>query len=206
MGEDGYNSGLTSPTQNMVTDMRLNGKLLLSVITISLFTSFSLPTLLGQGSEVQSDEDSIPSPTSVTEARARARLLHETIRGTLQVVHRDLFDEDETHAIPSASLEDVFDELAHSYQVKLKWLNVETDPINVDHLPSDDFERAAVKALKAGKPRHEAVEHDRYRFAGSIRLASQCLKCHVKQRASTEDRTAGLLISMPLTQATDANH
>ncbi len=189
----------------MVTDMQFDRRLLLGVVAISLFSAIAVPTLSGQGSEVQAVEDSIPSPTTVTEARARARLLYETIRGTLQVVHRDLFDEDETHAIPSASLEDVFDELAHSYQVELKWLNVETDPINVDHLPNDDFERAAVKALKAGKPRYEAVEQDRYRFAGSIRLASQCLKCHVKQRASTEDRTAGLLISMPFMQATDAN-
>lgn len=132
------------------------------------------------------------------EARSRARLLHETIRGALQVVHRDLFDEDNALAIPSASLEDVFDELSESYDVDIKWLIVETDIVNVDHQPEDDFEEAAVKALKKGKSRHEAVEKNQYRFAGPIRLASQCLKCHVQNRTSTEDRTAGLLISMPL--------
>jgi len=141
---------------------------------------------------------SIPPPTTVIEARARARLLHESIRGVLQVVHRDFFDEENVHAIPSASLEDVFHELSRSYDVDLKWLIVETDIVNIDHQPEDGFEKAAVNELKAGKAQHEAVEDQRYRFAGPIRLASQCLKCHVKNRKSTEDRTAGLLISMPL--------
>lgn len=140
----------------------------------------------------------IPAPGSISEARARAMLLHESMRGTLQVVHRDFFDEDNAHAIPSASLEDVFEALAESYGVRLKWLIVETDIVNVDHQAEDEFEKAAVVALKSGKPTHEAVEQTGYRFAGRIRLASQCLKCHVKHRTSTEDRSAGLLISMPL--------
>lgn len=141
---------------------------------------------------------SIPPATTVAEADARARLLHETIHGAIQIVHRDFFDVDNPGAIPSASLEDVFASLAESYQVELKWLIVETDVLNVDHQPKDDFERAAVKALRKGDPHYSEVEQDRYRFAGPIRLASQCLKCHVKQRLTTEDRTAGLSISMPL--------
>ncbi len=140
----------------------------------------------------------IPPPTTIAEARARATLLHETMRGTLQIMHRDFFDEDDAHAIPSASLEDVFDELADHYNVEMKWLIVETDIINVDHKPKDLFERSAAKSLKDGKPRHETIENGRYRFAGPIRLTSQCLKCHVKHRKSTEDRTAGLIINMPM--------
>jgi hypothetical protein len=170
--------------------------------SISLLLGFVLfVSLLTVGANEPTSErgrDPIPAASSVTEARSRARLLHETIRGTLQVVHRDFFDEDNANAIPSASLEDVFAELSDSYDVDLKWLIVETDMLNVDHQPQDAFEKAAVKALKQGKPRHDVVEGGRYRFAGPIRLASQCLKCHVKHRKSTEDRTAGLLISMPL--------
>ncbi|QDV66771.1 hypothetical protein Poly24_04590 [Rosistilla carotiformis] len=140
----------------------------------------------------------VAAPATLSEARSRATLLHETLHGTLQVVHRDFFDEDDSHTIPSASLEDVFEALADSFQVDLKWLVVNTDIVNVDHRPEDAFERAAVKALAAGKPYFDGVEGDRYRFAGPIRLASQCLKCHVKHRTSTHNRTAGLLISMPL--------
>ena len=140
----------------------------------------------------------IPAPCNTEEARARAMLLHESMRGVLQVVHRDFFDEDDAGAIPSASLEDVFEELSKSYGVKLKWLIVETDVVNIDHQAEDEFEKTAVTALKSGKLNYESVEGSKYRFAGPIRLASQCLKCHVKNRTSTESRTAGLLISMPV--------
>lgn len=142
--------------------------------------------------------DALPPPTSVSEASARARLLYESFHGTLQVVHRDFFDEDESRLIPSQALEDVFSEMSSSFDVDMKWLVVETDIVNVDHQPADDFERAAVAALKKGQPRFEVVEGDRFRFAGPIRLASQCLKCHVQKRTSTDARKAGLLISMPI--------
>lgn len=152
--------------------------------------------------EVKADSsatsDALPPPTSVSEASARARLLYESFHGTLQVVHRDFFDEDESRLIPSQSLEDVFIEMSKGFDVDMKWLVVETDVVNVDHQPEDDFEKAAVVALKDGQPRFEAVEGDRFRFAGPIRLASQCLKCHVQKRTSTDARKAGLLISMPI--------
>ncbi len=172
-----------------------------SLLLAGLVVACAVPALLDLRAEappVGPESDVIAAPTSVVEARARARLLHESIHGTLQIVHRDFFLEDESHSIPSASLEDMFEELSDSYQVQLKWLIVETDIVNVDHEASDDFEKAAVVALKEGKSRYEAVEGDRYRFAGPIRLASQCLKCHVQHRTSTADRTAGLLISMPI--------
>ncbi|WP_372895559.1 DUF3365 domain-containing protein [Stieleria sp.] len=176
---------------------------LVSILLGSLGVSMRLGVpkqLSADDSHPTSSATSFPAPTTMLEARARAKLLHEAIRGTLQVVHRDFFDEDDAHAIPSASLEDVFHAMSESYDVELKWLIVETDVVNVDHQPEDEFEKDAVRALKSGKPMHEAVQAERYRFAGPIRLASQCLKCHVKNRKSTEDRTAGLLISMPLVQ------
>jgi hypothetical protein len=64
--------------------------------------------------------------------------------------------------------------------------------------PRDDFEKEAVKQLGAGKPYYDTVDGSFYRFAGAIRLSSQCLKCHAPRRTSTDDRTAGLVISMPL--------
>lgn len=143
--------------------------------------------------------DLVLPPTSVSEARSRAMLLHQTIDGALKVVHRDFFDEDAAVAIPSASLEDVFHALNSDHSLVLRWLIVDTDVVNVDHRPTDDFEHAAVKALAAGAPFFEAIKSGQYRYAGAIRLASQCLKCHVQNRTSTEDRTAGLLIAMPTT-------
>lgn len=137
-------------------------------------------------------------PTTIGEARCRARVLHETIHGALQVVHRDFFDPNQRLSIPSRSLQDVFKELERRFQVKVRWLVVNADAMNVDNKPRDGFERDAVKAIATGKHEYEAVEGDVFRFAGSIRLPSQCLRCHAPRRTSTEDRAAGLLIAMPL--------
>jgi hypothetical protein len=188
--------------------MRTRPKLFfLAMLLLALL--LAIPTQLSLLTSAAADPD--PSPPargglakSIDEARGRARLLHETIHGTLQVMHRDFFDEDNAHAIPSASLEDVFAELAKSHQVEVRWLNVQTDVVNVDHQPQDEFEKHAVTAIAAGKTEYEAVEDKRFRYAGRIRLASQCLKCHVKHRTSTKDRSAGLLITIPVKLAGDA--
>lgn len=113
-------------------------------------------------------------------------------------MHRDLFREDEKLTIPSRSLEDVFQELARSYGVEVRWLAVNTEAMNVDHRVRTDFEKYAVKALASGKQEFESTEDAVYRHAGVIRLASQCLKCHVPSRTSTRDRAAGLVITRPL--------
>lgn len=148
------------------------------------------------GADVARDSDD--APTTVAEARGRARLLHETLHGALQVMHRDFFRDDEGTMIPSRSLEDVFHELARSFDVELRWLAVNADAMSIDHKPQTDFERNAVKAIASGKQEFEATQDGVYRHAGSIRLSSQCLKCHAPRRTSTNDRAAGLVISIPL--------
>lgn len=136
-------------------------------------------------------------PTAI-EAKARAELLHETIHGVLQAVHRDFFSDEGGTEIPSRSLEDVFRRVEEEQGVSMEWLIVDTDILNVDHAAADDFEKDAVEAIKAGAERIDRVEENRLRYAGRIHMASQCLKCHVKVRTDTEPRSAALLISMPV--------
>lgn len=140
----------------------------------------------------------VDAPATLEEARGRARLLHETLHGVLQVMHRDFFREDEGLRLPSRSLEDVFAGVAETRGVTFRWLAVNAQAMNIDHEPRDDFERKAVKALADGKTEFDAREGDAFRYAGAVRLASQCLKCHVPARMSTKDRTAALMISMPM--------
>ena len=135
-------------------------------------------------------------PHTVEEARGRARLLHETVHGVLQVVHRDFFDPDERDSIPSDTLEEVFEVVEEYHGVNLRWLGVNAKTMDVEHEPKDQFERDAVKALASGDEAFERLERGRYRYAGAIQLHNQCLKCHVPNRTSLEDRTAGLVISM----------
>lgn len=177
------------------------------VLAASLTAAASSVFLAGHAEEAPQQEPAaaVLPPSSAGEARSRAVLLHQVIDGALQVVHRDFFDEDNAGTIPSASLEDVFEVISADHGVKMKWLVVDTDVVNVDHRPADDFERAAAAALAAGKRYAEEADEGQYRYAGSIRLASQCLKCHVQNRTSTEARTAGLLIAMPMAGSASAD-
>jgi hypothetical protein len=178
----------------------------------NVFVNFSLPSVLllaptlvlgdeNQPTSQTKSEIEISPPNTPEEARSRAKLLHEIVRGSLQIMHRDFFDEENAHSIPSASLEDVFHEMGKSYDVQMKWLTVNTDLVNVDHLAKSPFEKSAVKELAAGKQMAEEIEEHSYQYAGAILLGSQCLKCHVQRRTNNEDRTAGIVITMPILPA-----
>lgn len=138
-----------------------------------------------------------PLPT-VAEARERARLLHETIHDTLQVVHAQYYREDEGLALPAATLKRVFQELAERRKVEIRWLVVDARAMNIDHNPRDEFEKQAVKALVGGKDEVDLTKAGVYRYAGLITLGSECLKCHLPNRTSNRSRKAGLVISMPV--------
>jgi hypothetical protein len=156
-------------------------------------------SLLGSAA-VSSDEpakDAVPLP-SVEEARQRAKLLHGTIHDTLQIVHARYFRDGERLMLPAAVLKDVFDEMEERDGVILRWLVVEGRSMDIDHEPKDEFEKAAARALASGKDQYESSEAGVYRYAGPITLGADCLKCHMPNRSSNKERTAGLLISMPV--------
>ena len=111
-------------------------------------------------------------------------------------MHRDLFREDEGFTLPARSLDDVFAEMKRVHGVEMAWLAVDAKPMDVDHEANDEFEKQAVKAIAAGAEEYGAVEGDRYRHAGRIRLASECLKCHLPNRTSTDDRSAAVTINL----------
>ena len=138
---------------------------------------------------------------AIAEARVRAQLLHETFHGALQVMHRDFFREEDRSRIPSESLEGVFAELEKTWQVKVRWLAVNAKPMSIDHKPADAFERKAASKIDGGEEMYDTTEGETYRYAGAITLGNACLKCHVPDRTSLEDRKAALVITMPLRMA-----
>lgn len=150
--------------------------------------------------ESGSPKDSDPKLPSVTEARTRAKILHETLHGVLQVVHRDFFRKNEATKIPSRSLEDAFEVLEEKHDIRIRWISVDLPPMNLDNEPETEFEKQAVKMLKAGKKEHESVSKGRYNHAAPIRLSATCLSCHAPRRSNNDDRKAGLVLSMPVRQ------
>ena len=147
-----------------------------------------------------SEKAVVQPPASIVEARARAVLLHETIHGALQVMHRDFFDDENPVILPSQSLDDEFAELGTRFGVRVRWLTGNADEMNTSHRLEGPFETEAIEVLKKGADRHEAMVDGSFRYVGRVRLASQCLKCHVQRRTTLEDRFAGLSLTIPLAQ------
>jgi hypothetical protein len=155
--------------------------------------------VLGQMSFADKERsETTRTPPSLEEARERAELLHETIHATLHAVHRDFYREDEGLPIPAASLSKVFRILEEEQGVTLRWLAVDGEAMNVDHKARDEFERGAVTSIQDGQKPHESTEGGMYRRAAAITLTGECLKCHIPNRKSTENRSAGLIVSMRL--------
>lgn len=164
---------------------------------------FVLPSIAQGQNDAQSDTkaessdfSTVATDSSPQEKRTRAKLLHETLHGALLVMHRDLFSEESSRVLPSQSLLSVFSELNRSHGVEVRWMTVSGDEMNQDHRPKTKFELAAVDRIKQGAGFHESFDDDAYRYIGRIRLASECLKCHVSRRTSTEDRASGLIITI----------
>lgn len=150
---------------------------------------------------IESDEPQFPPDVvrvSVPEARRQAALLHSAMHTALQLVHHRYYKEDEGLPIPAAVVREMFADVESEQPVRLRWLVVEGQAMNTDHLARDEFERSAVAALHADQPAHEQVEGGLYRRAAPITLSNACLKCHVPDRKSTENRTAGLIVTIPV--------
>jgi hypothetical protein len=188
-------------------------QLLACLFSAIAFASFLLPGFAADDDENKAEEKTAEeqqadkqriedsAPTTIHEARTRARLLHETIHGALQVMHRDFFgDGGEDLNLPSQSLDDVFLALAETWGIEIEWLGVNATK-GAGHEPDDDFEKAAAKALAAGKEEYEAVERGKFRYVGAIQIRNECLKCHVPNRTSLEDRVGGLAFTIPLKKA-----
>ena len=161
---------------------------------------FLLAAVAVAGRRTAADEPSAKErdrPTAA-EAPGRARLLHETVHATLQIVHHEYYREDEALKLPAATMRQVFRELANRQGVELRWIAVNAQAMNVDHVARDDFEKQARQELAAGKTEFAREEGNVYRYAGAITLDSSCLKCHSPTRTSNQDRAAALVIKMPL--------
>jgi len=174
---------------------RVSGSLLLLILGGAAFSLAAAPDEDGEAVQTEKAKENLPS--TLEEARGRARWLHEGFHGALQVMHRDFFDDDEAGTLPSQALDDVFAEMARSWSVEIRWMGVNATK-GIDHHPKDRFEEKAAAALLSGEKEYEQIEEGRYRYVGMIRLQNECLKCHVRDRTTLEDRVAGLAISFPL--------
>ena len=182
----------------MVKPRRSKSKVVVCMTLLSLAANVAITPADENVPTKTSPEESADAPTTVSEARRQAEILHSTLHSSLRVIHDRYYTEDEGLPIPAAILGEVFRDVEAEQHVKLRWLAVEGLAMNSDHKPADEFERKAAEKLKAGERSHEITGDGVYRRAAPITLSSHCLKCHMPDRKSTRDRVAGLIISIPV--------
>lgn len=194
-----------APGQAMLMNRHFSLLLVIAALRIPVTAQEPAPPSPAQtqGTPAPPATPNTAAPTA-EEALGRARLLHSAIDGALRVMHRDFFRKGDNKAIPSESLKDVFQTMAEEHGVTIRWLASEETIMNVDNKAQDAFDERALKQLGAQKREESAVECDTLRYAGVIVLQNQCLKCHVPDRQSLEDRFAALHISMPVRKAEPA--
>lgn len=169
----------------------------LTAALLLTFAALFFWNTLSSNAQNQSAAEDLQRST-VSEARRQAKLLHAAMHATLHLMHQQLYREDEGLPIPAAVVDDIFEDIEREEQVKLQWLVVEGQAMNTDHIAKTDFEEQAVSALKSGKESFEEVTAGMFRRAAPVVLSNQCLKCHVPDRRSTENRIAGMIVSIPI--------
>ncbi|MFT5523945.1 MAG: hypothetical protein ACI9G1_005265 [Pirellulaceae bacterium] len=136
---------------------------------------------------------------TVEAARVKAKLMHKIYSATLAAMHHEYF-RDERAAVPARVLEGVFADIAEEENIKTKWIAVNARAMSINHEAKEEFDKQAVKAIKAGKGYFELVENGTYQRAEAISLMNRgCLSCHMGFGSSGKtQRFAGLVISIPV--------
>ena len=148
-----------------------------------------------QGASNSVDEHRI----SVTEAKERAKLLHQVYSASLDMLHHHYFRR-ELPVLPARALEDVFAELDEQSKIKTRWIAVNTPAMSINHNPESEFEKKAAEVIASGKAEYDRVEDGYYKRAGVIPLRAGCVGCHTKlfQATAKTPRFAGLVIAIPV--------
>ncbi|MFO0864054.1 MAG: hypothetical protein U0744_05270 [Gemmataceae bacterium] len=159
---------------------------------------------LGTTSSLPGDEGKAEATTSATvdglsQARERAKMMHEVYASTLDVMHHHFFKPNNP-VLPARALEDIFADMARKTKVEARWIAINTKAMSIDHEPKSEFDRKAVAALSAGETSYEQIADGHLQRVGAIPLGGGCVSCHAGlfARPTKAPRVAGLVITVPL--------
>lgn len=156
-------------------------------VTWSLFTASTLFSLnsISHGEPAKAD-------ASVERARKTVLMIDDIYKGGIVLITENyVHDEDDLPA--GEAFKKLFAAAEEKGWHKVRLLDATDEPYNPENAPADQFEKAAIKALLAGKPGYEEVIEEkgkRYlRSATPVPVVMQkCTMCHA-QYAETKPGT-----------------
>jgi len=141
--------------------------------------SILLAAFLAVGLSAQADE---PKDPALDRARKQTQMLDDLYKTAIVLV-TETYVENESDVAAATSFKTLFEAMKKKGYHEARLIDATGDPYEPKNAPADDFERAAIKAIKSGKASHEQViekEGRRYlRTATMVPVVmKKCIICH----------------------------
>jgi hypothetical protein len=134
---------------------------------------------------------------ALARTRKHVLMLDDLYKTAIVLITENYVDE-KSDLAAGAAFQKLFQAMRDKGHHDVRLLDATGEPYNDKNLPKDDFEKAAIAALKAGKPTHEqVVEKDGKRH---LRLATpvpvvmkKCALCHPAYEKAAPGQPIGAL-------------
>jgi hypothetical protein len=134
---------------------------------------------------------------AVARARKHVTMLDDLYKTAIVLITENYVDESSDLAA-GAAFQKLFDAMRQKNHHDVRLLDATGDPYDGDNSPKDDFEKAAIKALKEGKPYYEQVTQKDgkpvLRAATAIPVVmKKCTLCHPAYEKAKQGEAIGAL-------------
>ena len=136
-------------------------------------------------------EDKKDDP-ALARTRKQVKMLDDLYKTAIVLVTENYVTE-KSDLAAGAAFQKLFAAMKKAGHHEVRLLDATGEPFEENNRPNDDFEKAAIKALKAGKPGfEEVVEKDGKKFLRSATpipvVMDKCIMCHPNYKAAKEKK------------------
>lgn len=141
-------------------------------------------------------KDSQPDP-ALERTRKQVRMLDDLYK-TAIVLITDKYVHSDTDLPAGTAFQALFGAMKKKGWHEVRLVDATGEPIVATNAPADDFEKAAIKQLLAGKPAHEqVVEKDNKRYLRTATIVpvvmKKCIMCHPHYEQAKPGQAIGAL-------------
>jgi len=153
--------------------------------------------LLAAGLLTRTQAQNKADDPAVARTRKQVLMLDDLYKTAIVLITQNYVDES-TDLAAGAAFQKLFEAMRQKGHHDVRLIDATGEPYNEKNLPRDEFEKAAIAALKAGKPTYEEVVHqDGKRFlkvATPIPVVmTKCTLCHPAYEKAAAGQAIGAL-------------
>jgi hypothetical protein len=175
------------------------------LVGVASLLAVAMGAMLQKGSQAQSqNKDARNAPQKNAQAdpaldrtRKQVRMLDDLYKSAIVLI-TDKYVHTDTDLPAGTAFQALFAAMKKKGWHEVRLLDATGEPIAQSNAPADDFEKAAIKQLLAGKAGHEqVVEKDNKRFLRSATIIpvvmKKCIMCHPHYEQAKPGQAIGAL-------------